>query len=100
MASLFPTYPPNLEPNQLEHLLLTLKDWCIAHGLTVRPPPDLAPQTIDPERVLAVSAPVTIFPSLFPRSCFKKARRVQTAYNQLYARISQDEEWLGRIISE
>lgn len=43
---------------------------------------------------------MTLFPSPFPRSCWKEAREVQKLFNELYARISADEEWLGRIVEE
>ena len=93
-------YPPDLSETESEYLLSTLKDWSIANGLAVRPPPAFVPRENDPKGVLAVNAPVTLFPSLFPKSCFEQACQVQTAYNELYASISRDEEWLGEIMSE
>ena len=99
-ASTYRNYPPALNEEQSGYLLSTLNDWSIAHGLAVRPPPSFVSHEDDPEGVLAVTAPATLFPSLFPRSCFEEARRVQTAYNELYAAISGDEEWLGEIMRE
>jgi glutathione synthase len=100
MASLYNPYPPNLTQEQTENLLFTLKDWTIAHGLAVRPSPELVSKDQDPQGVLAIPAPLTLFPSLFPKSCFKEAVGVQQAYNELYAKIAQDETWLGEIIQE
>lgn len=41
-----------------------------------------------------------MFPSLFPRVCFEEALAIQKAYNELYAAIAQDEEWLEGIVDE
>jgi glutathione synthase len=43
---------------------------------------------------------VTLFPSLFPRSAWEDALKVQKAYNVVYAKISNDVEWLGKIMEE
>ncbi len=99
-ASTYPEYPPDLTEEQRAHLLLTLNDWAIAHGLAVRPSPNFVSKEVDPEGVLAVTAPVTLFPSLFPKSCFEEALAIQKAYNQLYAAIARDEEWLEQRVKE
>jgi glutathione synthase len=93
------SYPPVLDDAlERDRLVQTIKDWTIAHGLAVRPPPDLAGN--DSEGVLAMSAPVTIFPSPFPKSCFDEAVAIQPKYNELYARISQDEKFLDGLVQE
>jgi glutathione synthase len=74
--------------------------WSIAHGLAVRPAPSFVPQQTDPTGVLATTAPVTLFPSLFPQSCFRTACSIQEAYNELYSAIARDEEWLKSIVEE
>lgn len=84
-------YPPALTSEQTEYLLSTIRDWALANGLAVRP------SSSDP---LAVPAPVTLFPSLFPRECFEEVRSIQTIYNELYALIARDEDWLGGIVEE
>ncbi|MCJ1248167.1 hypothetical protein MMC30_005384 [Trapelia coarctata] len=99
-ASIYPEYPPELTPEQEEYLLSNLNDWSIANGLAVRPSASFVSQEADPSGVLAVTAPVTLFPSPFPKACFEEARSIQTAYNELYAAIASDEEWLGDIIQE
>jgi hypothetical protein len=93
-------YPPELSPSEAEHLLSTIKDWSIAHGLAVRPPPSIISTEADPHGVLATTAPVTLFPSPFPRICFEQAKSVQKAYNELYAAIAQDEQFLEDIVQE
>lgn len=97
---IYPKYPPDLSEDQLQYLLASIKDWSIANGLAVRPVPSFVPQEQDPAGSLAVTAPVTLFPSLFPRSCFEQGLAIQTAYNELYAAIASDEAWLRQIVEE
>jgi hypothetical protein len=94
------TYPAALTPAESEHLVFTIKDWSISRGLAVRPPPALVPSEADPHGILATTAPVTLFPSPFPRVCFEQAKSIQKAYNQLYAAIAQDEEFLQSVVRE
>ncbi|KAJ5689122.1 hypothetical protein N7462_003514 [Penicillium macrosclerotiorum] len=98
--SIYNNYPPSLSTAQQEYLVTTIKDWAIQNGLAVRPAPNMLPEGADPNRVLATNAPVTIFPSPFPRACFEEAQALQTAYNQLYASITCDEKWLGKVMEE
>lgn len=97
---MYPDYPPELNKEQREYLLSNLKDWSIAHGLAVRPPPTLVSKEQDPSGALAITAPVTLFPSLFPRVCFEQAESVTKAYNDLYSAIASDEAWLKDIVEE
>jgi glutathione synthase len=80
--------------------LETLKDWSLAHGLTVRPPLSLINENQEAAGIFATTAPVTLFPSLFPRACFDEAVAIQSIYNELYAAIASDEEWLEEIVRE
>lgn len=93
-------YPPDLTTAESEHLFSTIKDWSIANGLTVRLPPSIVSMEADPHGVLATTAPVTLFPSPFPRVCFEQAKSIQRAYNKLYASIAQDEAFLEDIVKE
>lgn len=99
-ASIYPDYPPKITPEQHEFLLSNIKDWSILNGLAVRPSHAFVPTDVDPSGSIAVTAPVTIFPSLFPRSCFDEARKIQQAYNELYSSISRDRAWLKKIVEE
>jgi hypothetical protein len=99
-ASIYPDYPPDLTTDQLDYLISDVKDWSILHGLAVRPPISSVPEEVDPSRSLAVTAPVTLFPGLFPRACFEEARSIQGAYNELYAAIATDVQWLGEVVEE
>ncbi|EYE93398.1 glutathione synthase [Aspergillus ruber CBS 135680] len=98
--TVYSSYPPQLDPAQEAYLVTTIKDWAIQNGLTVRPQQSFVPRETDPKGVLATNAPVTLFPSPFPRSCFEEARALQTVYNQLYAAITCDEAWLGKIMED
>lgn len=89
-----PSYPPSLEPKALSCLVTSLTDYCLSHGITVRPS---NPSEGDH---LSSHAPVTLFPSLFPRKAWDQALKVQTIYNVLYARIANDVDWLGGIMDE
>jgi glutathione synthase len=99
-ADFYPKYPPELTEAAQQHLLTNIKDWSIAHGLAVRPSPAFVPSEQDPGLALATTAPVTLFPSLFPRRCFDQGVSIQTAYNKLYSAIARDEKWLQPIIEE
>ena len=100
VASIYPDYPPTLNSEQSDYLLSNIKDWSILNGLAVRPSSSYVSKEIDPSRSLAITAAVTLFPSLFPRACFEEARAIQTAYNELYSCIANDEEWLGEVVKE
>ncbi|TGJ82913.1 hypothetical protein E0Z10_g5845 [Xylaria hypoxylon] len=93
-------YPPEITASEEARLTEVAKDWALAHGLTVRPPPAVIAAEADPQSILATAVPVTLFPSPFPKVCFEQGVAVQKAYNQLYASISQDEEFLARIVKE
>ena len=97
---IYENYPPAITPEQEEYLVQSVKDWSIQHGLTVRPSPSFVSQETDPHTVLATNAPVTLFPSPFPKCCFDEAKSIQSAYNELYAAIANDEEWLEGIVKE
>lgn len=99
-TEIYQSYPPGLSEDQKSYLLSNLKDWSIAHGLAVRPTTTYVPSEQDPSGALATTAPVTIFPSLFPRGCFEQAKSVAQAYNELYSAISSDEAWLTGIVEE
>lgn len=98
--SIFASYPPELSPEQWTYLVQTVKDWSICHGLAVRPNPAFVDDKINPNHVLATNAPITLFPSPFPKASFEQARSVQQVYNELYAGIANDEEWLEGVMKE
>jgi glutathione synthase len=96
--SIYSNYPPDLSPDQQKFLVTAVKDWAIQNGLAVRPSPAVVSSEANPNGVLATNAPVTLFPSPFPRACFDEAIALQEIYNKLYASITCNEEWLGVIV--
>ena len=101
MASLTSgAYPPNPKAEEREALIETVKDWSIGNGLAVRPPPTVIAAEADPKGISAVTVPVTLFPSPFPRQCFAQAKSVQKTYNELYAAVSRDEQFLAQVVKE
>ncbi|CAG7961659.1 unnamed protein product [Penicillium salamii] len=96
--SIYSNYPPELSAAQQKFLVTAVKDWAIQNGLAVRPSPAIVPAGTDQNGVLATNAPVTLFPSPFPRTCFDEATALQEIYNELYASITCNEEWLGDIV--
>lgn len=96
----YATYPPAITPEQEAYLVQSVKDWSIQHGLAVRPSPSFVSNEADPQHILATNAPVTLFPSPFPKSCFDDAQLIQKTYNELYAAIADDEPWLEGIVKE
>ncbi len=99
-AEMYPNYPPKLNSEELDYLYSNLKDWSIANGLAVRPATSYVTSETDPSGALATTAPVTLFPSLFPGVCFEQAKSVVEAYNELYSAIASDEAWLKEIVEE
>lgn len=101
MASLTSgVYPPTLLDGERDNLVQTIKDWSSGNGLVIRPPPSVIPAAADPAGIASVNAPVTLFPSPFPRQCFVQGRSAQKAYNELYAAVSRDEAFLEQIVKE
>ncbi|KAK8088781.1 glutathione synthetase [Apiospora hydei] len=99
MPSTLPAnYPPDLTASESERLVEVVKDWAAAHGLSVRPPATVVSAETDPVGILSTAVPVTIFPSPFPQICYDQGKVAQKAYNELYAAISQDEEFLAQIV--
>ncbi len=98
--NIYSDYPPALTPEQEEYLVQTVKNWTVEHALTVRPSPAIVSEEINPTNVLATSAPVTLFPSPFPKACFDQAKSLQQIYNELYAGIASDQQWLEDVLKE
>ncbi len=97
---LYPAWPPKVSNEQLQYLVSSINEWSITHGLAIRPPPSLVSAELDQRHTLAITAPVTLFPSPFPRSCFQEGLDIQKAYNELYAAVAADEHWLGGLVEE
>jgi hypothetical protein len=97
---LFQSYPPDLTPEQEAYIVQTVKDWSVHNGLIVRPTAAIVAAQNNPNGVITTNAPVTLFPSPFPKSSFDQALSVQQIYNELYAAIADDETWLEGVMKE
>ena len=95
VGSTVPDWPPALAAEQRAHLEVLSLDYALAHGLVYRPL--LAPGAASPPGASAISAPVSLFPTPFPRRLHEQALRLQPLYNELYARITMDEQWLETV---
>ncbi|ODV63532.1 glutathione synthase [Ascoidea rubescens DSM 1968] len=85
---------PSLSSKQQDDLVYNLHHWSLGNGLVMFPPNFKSYQP--------VNAPVTLFPTPFPKNSFNDALRVQPLFNEIYSNISslKNEEWLLNIISE
>ncbi|KAF8895244.1 hypothetical protein BD779DRAFT_1498364 [Infundibulicybe gibba] len=90
---IYAQWPPKLSQAQIEHLTLEATTYALSHGLLYLPPGSSANAPSS-----AIHAPLSLFPSPFPRRLFDQSRDLQTAYNVLYARIAMDEEFLDRVM--
>lgn len=85
---------PSLTSKQQDDLIYNLQHWSLGNGLVMFPPNFKSYQP--------VNAPVTLFPTPFPRDSFNDALAVQPSFNEIYSNISslENEKWLLDIISE
>ena len=99
-SNVYLSYPPHISTDKQAYLVQTIKNWSAEHGLLVRPSPAIVSEEVNPNGVLTTNAPVTLFPSPFPRAPFTQARSLQKIYNELYAAIASDQPWLENIMKE
>lgn len=88
----YPKYPPHPSEEEEAFINNTIIDWSLANGLAMLTP--------EGKGTTAVHAPVTVYPSPFPKSGFETALAVQKAFNQLYARVSDRTKWLKKALEE
>jgi glutathione synthase len=97
---IYSQYPPTIPEELCSQTAAYVKDWTAEHGLLVRPSAKQVTADTNPNNVLATNAPVSLFPSPFPRKLFEQAQSLQTVYNELYAAIASDEAFLEAIMRE
>ncbi|THU89094.1 glutathione synthase [Dendrothele bispora CBS 962.96] len=91
----FAQWPPKLASSHSESLLLRATRYALAHGLLYLPP------GIQPSiPASAIHAPFSLLPTPFPRGQFERAKRLQSIYNVLYARIAMDTEFLDEVMGQ
>ncbi|CAG7966205.1 unnamed protein product [Penicillium olsonii] len=80
---------------QMLALLSQIQDWQINHGSLLK---NLESQT--EHSVFSYPVGVSVYPTPFPKSQFRKAMDLQPVYNELYMAVAGDEEWLYNATKE
>lgn len=91
-----PEWPPQITEAQRHSLTLLATTYALSHGLIYLPVADIQP----PAPTSTIHAPISLFPSPFPRRWFEEARKLQHVYNVLYAKIAMDDDFLDRVMGE
>lgn len=81
-------FPP-LTPGQTTLLVDKSQSWGLAHGLVMYPPGFVLS--------LATVAPLTLFPTPFPKQAFEQALAVQQTFNRLYTLVASSKGWIESI---
>ncbi|KAH8922935.1 glutathione synthase [Atractiella rhizophila] len=89
-------WPPELPEEKLATLISTANDWALSHGLVLRAP--AVSSHLPPSGGSAIHGPYSLFPTPFPRSMFERATELQDIYNDLYARVTLNREFLRKVI--
>ncbi|CAO3613374.1 unnamed protein product [Cunninghamella blakesleeana] len=82
------TYPPKVSEVKLEEIKLEAIDWALSHGLIVRP--TFEKQQYFKKNASVIHAPLSLYPTPFPRAEFYKAKDIQVPWNTLIHQMSQD----------
>jgi glutathione synthase len=94
---MIPPFPPTLTQLQLEALRDLGVDWALSHGLSIRAIKEAIPKpTILKDAV--IHAPLALFPSPFPRSCYEQAYALGPMFNLMIHRITQDRAFLSQVM--
>ena len=88
MASLSHISDHEFSQDDIKHLKDEGRDYCLAHGMVYK---DSSGQ---PQHI-----PFTMFPSPFPEKLFAAAREVQTDFNMLVHKVSQDYQFTKNALS-
>lgn len=83
-------YPPTISSDHETSLLALASDYSLSNGLILRP--------LDNSNTQSIHAPYSLYPTPFPSHLFSQALSLQTRYNELYARITTDDQFLERVV--
>ncbi|BGP50025.1 Glutathione synthetase [Rhodotorula kratochvilovae] len=89
-------WPPQLDAAHEQVLLDLASDYALSHGLVLRPV--ASSPGASPSQTSAIHAPYSLYPSALPRHLFEQALALQPAYNELYARVTADDEFLEQVV--
>ncbi|WVF69870.1 glutathione synthetase [Kwoniella sp. CBS 6097] len=92
VSTKLPEWPPATTAEQHAELIQLSSTYALSHGFTLLPPNSSNPPTS------AIPAPLSLFPTPFPRKLYELAISLQPVYNALYARIALDWEFLDRVM--
>jgi hypothetical protein len=102
-----PEWPPKLSDKRIEYLTKKATTWALAHSFVLVPPdPDYDPYDPKykhapiPPPTRAQPAPLSLFPTPFPRRLYQQANSLQNMLNALYMRVSLDWEFLDKVIGQ
>lgn len=84
-------YPPEIDKQDELATIETIKHWSLAHGLVM---------LTEGNSSTAVHAPVTLYPTPFPKPAFNQAIAIQKLYNELYYSVCINTEWIEQILTE
>lgn len=87
-----PSWPPEVTEEQRAHLVNLSTTYALSHGFTLLPPNSTTPPTH------TISAPLSLFPTPFPKTLYDFVVKLQPIYNLLYARIALDWEFLDEVM--
>lgn len=83
-------YPPTISSDHETSLLALASDYSLSNGLILRP--------LDNSSTQSIHAPYSLYPTPFPSHLFSQALSLQTRYNELYAKITTDDQFLERVV--
>lgn len=83
---------PSLSKENEDKLVVDLLNWSLGNGLTMYPP-NFQPHS-------AIHAPVTLYPTPFPKQEYEKLVQVQKTFNELYLNVVKNKKWLLSILTD
>jgi len=101
-----PQWPPNLNEDRIAYLTRKATTWALAHSFVLVPAhpvdedvdPRDRPSNLPPIR--AQPAPLSLFPTPFPRRLYQQANSLQNMLNALYLRVTLDWTFMDRIMEK
>ena len=87
----------DLSDDELDRILLELEDFQLVHGSLLKIPRGF---NADIDSPVAIARPIgiSVIPTPFPRAHFNHALELQTVFNELYIKVSEDEPFLRGIL--
>ncbi|EOQ99321.1 Glutathione synthetase [Wallemia ichthyophaga EXF-994] len=91
-------FPPKIEQEYQKELIDNVRGFCLGNGLVLLPPVMEGEDKVRSNT--CIQAPVSLFPTPFPKKLFNQANSVGLTFNELYANIARDVEFIDEILSE